>query len=349
MFITRFAIVGLVAAVLASTVAIVRDAGDDRPVADAAPGILLDDSSGIAPLGEVVEFFERRVENRPDDHVAQTNLARSLGELAAQTADIGLYREAETAARAALEIAPGSRPAALALASALQAQHRFDEALAISTDVLDQAPSSTAALTAVADAYFELGDLDRAGDAFRRLDAAGSNAATLSRLARLASERGDHDESIELAERAEAASASFSLRPNQAAFYPFQTGHFRVHGGDVDGAMESLEAALDIDPDHPGATELLASLLAATGDFDGSAALFERRLGLGPAAGIHASYAVVLRALGRDDAAAEHEQLARELAAVTDDPTEHGHLSQFPLDLSSSGPVAAAPGESAES
>lgn len=334
MSIRKLAIAGVIIGVVAPTAAIVMSgdtSSSDVAEIDTDAGVLLDESTGIAPLEDVVSFFERRVAERPGDHISRTQLARASSALARQTADLDLYSKAEQFARAALALAPDDTDARLELASALHAQHRFNQALSIGQALLNDDPSSTAALYTVGDANFELGRYATAEDAYRRLESFGRDAAVVSRLARLAAIEGDNDEAADLAAEAEELSGAFSLRPNGKAFYPFQRGHFLFEAGDIDGAITSLERALAIDPDHLGVVEKLASIHAAVGDLDEAMRLYESLISSGPAADLHGSYADLLLASGDAVTAAEHEILGLAMAEDTIDrfPAERRHLAGF--------------------
>ena len=330
----KFAIVGLVVGLVAIAAALVTSTDDGTSEAadiDTTAGVLLDASTGIAPIDEVVEFFQRRVAERPTDYVSRTQLARALSDQARQTADLGIYERAEAVARDAVAINPTDADARIELASALHSQHRFTEALAIGQMLVAENPGSAAALYTVSDANFELGNYALAARAYARLEATGRHAAVVSRLARLAAIEGDNDRAVELADEAEVLSGAFSLRPNGKAFYPFQHGHFLFESGDVDGAIASLDAALAIDPEHVGAIEKLAMIHAAAGNLDEAMELYESLIARGPAADLHGAYADLLRATGDTVAADEQEALGLELAEETIDrfPAERRHLTGF--------------------
>lgn len=331
MYATKFAIVGLVAGVIGIAAAVVTAGSDDSSTVDADVGILLDESTGIAPIEDVVTFFRQRVIDRPSDSASRIQLARALSSQARMTADLSLYEAAEDVARSALEIKPDSAALQLELAGALQAQHRFGEALRIGEAQLADRPSDQAALYLVADTNQELGNYAIAENIFRRLESDSRDAAIVSRLARVAWVGGDNDLAVQLATEASELSGEYSLRPYAKAFYPFQLGHFRFEAGDVDGAIEALRQALEIDPDHAGATEKLAFVLAARGDVDEAMRLYQSLLATGPAADLHGSYADLLRAAGRLDEAAEQEALGLALAYETLDqfPAERRHLVGF--------------------
>lgn len=338
MYSRKFALAGLAIGVLGITagavIAVTGSPGADDGGTVVGSGRLLDASTGIAPIEEVVEYMADRADRRPSDYVARVELARALSTQARQTADLALYERAETAASAALAIAPDHEGAQLELASALHSQHRFSEALAIGERQIAERPGSVGALFVIGDAHFELGDYGQAARVYGRLADLGRNAAMASRLARLAWVEGDSDRAVELAAEAVELSDAESLRPNGKAFYPFQLGHFRFEAGDADGAVDALERALAIDPAHAGATEKLASIEAALGEYESALDRYESLIATGPAPDLHGSAADLLRALGRDAEADEHEALGLELARETMDefPAERRHLAGFFFD-----------------
>jgi len=330
----KFAVVGVIVGLVAIATAMVnsmQDSPSEAAEIDPSAGVLLDASTGIAPLDDVVEFFQRRVAERPNDYISRTQLARALSDQARQAADLEGYERAETIAREALVINPTDADARIELASALHSQHQVTEALAIGQILVRENPASRAALYAVSDASFELGNYALAARTYARLETTGRNAAVVSRLARLAAIEGDNDRAASLADEAEVLSGAFSLRPNGKAFYPFQSGHFRFEAGDVEGAIASLDAALAIDPEHAGAIEKLASIHAAAGNLNEAIDLYEFLIALGPAADLHGAYADVLRATGRETAADEQEELGLALAEATIErfPAERRHLTGY--------------------
>lgn len=332
MLLRKFAIVGLALGLigLISAAATSFTSSDDS--AAALPrGVVLDESTGLAPVEDVVAFFQRRAIERPDDYLTHTQLARAQATLARHRADLDAYAAAEHAARTALELKGDHQPAQLELAGALAAQHQFEASRELAEAVLADAPTSREAAAMVAEADLATGAYERAGEGFRRLAAEERTAPIVSSLARLASDLGDNEGAVALAAEALELSRALTQRPNDAAFYHFQLGHFRFQGGDVEGAIEAYQQALTVDPDHVGATEQLASAHAAVGQLDQAAVHYRTLIAGGPAADLHGSYAEVLHLLGDLDGAAEQERLGLGLAAETMEQhsAERRHLAGF--------------------
>jgi tetratricopeptide (TPR) repeat protein len=236
--------------------------GGDR---DAAPtGDILDESTGLPPIEDTVAFLRQRADDRPSDYLTRTALAGALLTMGHEHGGHALFADAEDVALAALAINPDHQPAKLELARALSSLHRFDESRQLAQTVLAEDPSSNEAVALVAAADLQLGSLDEAEAGYQRLALIDRNANVVSGLAQVAEARGDREGAVALAEEALELSEQLVRRPNAAAFYHYQLGRFRFLDGDVGGAVEELERALALDPDHPGATEELALIDSLT-------------------------------------------------------------------------------------
>lgn len=317
---------------------LVPAAGDSRTLETAAD---LAPVQGLRPLPEIIEFWQTRVDGNPTDYPGRTELGFALNTAGAEGADLELYRQAEMAFDDALALNPSYTQARLGLSTSLIAQHRFDEALrqidliATPTDTTASQPAAAASPPVLAlqgDAHFGIGDYEDAATAYSQLVTAERSAPTVSRLARLRFEQGATDEAVALATEALTLSQDLALRPNAAAFYHFQLGHFLFLSGQAQASIDAYRAALAIDPDHGGAAEGLAFTLAASGDLADAAGAYRTLVERSPAADLHGLYADVLRLQGEDDLAEEQERLGRAAALESrDDAAERRHLVGYYL------------------
>lgn len=329
----KLAIAALAVALVLGLGSALSRSADSDPAATITQLDELDAGHGLAPLPEVIDVWQARVDQHPLDYLSRTQLGAALTAHASETADLDLYAAAQEVLRDALALNPRHTPARLGLARTMIAEHDFAAAADEARTVLASAPGSLPALALLGDATLELGEYEDAADAYNRLVTAERSPATVSRLARLRFALGDPSAAVGLASEALAGSQQLALRPAMAAFYWFQLGHYQFESGNVDLAIASYEAALALDPDNPGAGEELAFALASVGRLDEAAAAYEQLISAGPAADIHGLYADVLRGLGDDVGAAEQERLGAALAAETLDryPAERRHLAGFYL------------------
>ena len=292
---------------------------------------ILEPIHGLKPLPEIVELWRTRATAAPSDYFSRTELGLALAALARETADLDGFDDSEIALRSALEVNPTFASAQLALASTLIAQHEFGEALELASAVGSEDPTNLAALALIGDAELELGNYQEASAAYERLAATERSAPTVSRLARVAWLRGDPVSAVALADEALELSSDLALRPHSEAFYWYQSGHFRFVAGDTVSAIEALEQALAIAPEHPAASEELAFVYASTERRDDAAELYQQILERSPAADLHGLYADLLEDAGAGDAAEIQEDAGLRLADDTIDryPAERRHLVSF--------------------
>ncbi len=287
------------------------------------------------PTVEIVELWEGRVEAAPESVEDRSALASSMLQLAGETGNLALYADAEAVARSAVDLDPMSEAAVLALAAALSGQHDFVGAADLLAGVLEANPESIGARLALGDARLELGDTGGAGIIYAELAfELGGEEAVLSRLARLHSLTGDIEQARDEARAALVVAGSEDLDSFTAAFFWFQLANYEFRTGRYDDAHERLAAALEIQPLHLGATELLGHVLIAEGQLGEATSLFEQLITKGPAADLHGVLANLYRAEGRTAEADMQVAVGFEVAAVQAAayPAERRHLIGFYAD-----------------
>lgn len=287
---------------------------------------------GIGSIDEAVAFWQRRVDQDPSDYLSRTRLATTIMAKARETGVLSLYPKAEAVLHDALALNPVDQGALLALAAVRAANHDFSGSTALAGQVLARDPSSLAALVAIADNAFELGDYDAARTKLAALRTQmPEGGAADSRLARQAAIEGRIDDAIAYAAAATTASSELDLRPSEAAFYRFQLAHFLYQGGRVDDAAAALDAALAVDPDHTASLELRAEVLVSQGQLEQAVVAYLDLVDRTPAADLHGALAKVYRALGRDVEADKQVEIGRAIGheALGIYPAERRHLAGF--------------------
>jgi tetratricopeptide (TPR) repeat protein len=323
-----------IAGLLLGTIALatfVRDdsPADPRPSAASMRGALV--SSTIKSPEEQVAFWRARVDANAGDYLSRTALGHALLSSAKVSGDLDLYPEAEAEFRLALESNPEHPAALLGLGAARGAQHDFLGELALAERVLANDPDDASARLAKADAQFELGDHEPAHETYEQLAQGERSAAISSRLAKTAWLRGDGDEAIRQSEAAIALSSELELPADQAAFYFFQLATFSYRAGEIPLARESVDRALEIDPEHLGALELEPKVSIAEGDLARATEGYEQLLAVSPAADLHGELAKLYTVAGRTEDAQQQVDLGLALGReqVGRYPAERRHLADF--------------------
>ena len=345
---TRIAAVLLLAAAVTLGLGVVERSGDtDSDVIERAIRAPITDV-GIEPIGSAVTFWQARAAADPTDYISHTRAATSLMAQARETGDASLYEDAEQMAERALAANPHDAGSILARGAAKAATHDFAGAAALARRVLERDASSTAALLALSDAHFELGDYAAAArgleDVRRLLDGDGAQAAVRSRLAREAALRGRWAEATDHAARALLSSAGLDLRRSEAAFYRFQLAHVLYDAGRVDDAGRALAAALRVEPSHLPSLELQGQVLVAQNRIASAVQVYERLVERTPAADLHGALAKLYEVQGRRPEAAEQRTrgLSAGRVALATMPAERRHLAAFFADADPPAALAAA-------
>ena len=206
-----------------------------------------------------IAFFARRVARDSIGAADRSRLAALYLRRARETGDFADYRRAEELARRslALRVAHNANTYVV-LASALLAQHRFNEARAAAR-ALNARDSGVAAHQALlAEIDLELGDYDAARVLFDSLWPARHELAIAPRLARWAEITGRTDVARRLLEGAlDEARSRRDLPAEQLAWFELRVGDLALRNGRLPEAEYALRAGLDV---FPGDYRLLAGL-----------------------------------------------------------------------------------------
>lgn len=242
--------------VLAAGVGLVSACSSPKPAARAA-------AAPVVAEREIrdrdIAFYLSRVDRDP---TGAFDLAR-LGALYLQRArDTGDPRDAERAEQAARRsIANRSAhnvAAQQVLASALLAQHRFAEALAVAKRVRETDPSSPSFRATVAEIEMEIGQYDSARVAFASLDSAKTSLAVAPRLARWSEIRGHTDAARRYMRSALATAQRDPLLPReQLAWFWLRAGDIELRAQRYAAADTAYRAGLNA---NPGDYRVLAGL-----------------------------------------------------------------------------------------
>ena len=122
--------------------------------------------TGRADLGRRIAELRTAVTKRPEDVGAAVMLADALVRQTRITGNAGLAIEAEGVLKRALANDVSNYDANRALGSLLLSQHRFREAVAVGERNRDARPHDAINYGVIGDGYLELGDYDKAFEAF---------------------------------------------------------------------------------------------------------------------------------------------------------------------------------------
>ena len=273
-----------------------------RGAAAAAPSLPLVQGTARTELDQAVAIARQRLEANADDARAAIRLADVLLRKARVEMDGSHALEAERVLKAVLKQEPGEYSAQKSLGAVYLSQHRFAEAAEIARRGIASRAQDAWNYGVLGDALVELGDYDRAFEAFDRMVQLRPDAASYARVAYAHELQGRLGEALRhLRIAAEATSAH---DPESLAWHHAQIGNVLFQMGRLDAAAQEFARANHVFPDHPYARTGMARIAAARGSDAEALAMYRALLAEAPTPELAASVADLI-ARGGDVSGAE--------------------------------------------
>jgi tetratricopeptide (TPR) repeat protein len=223
----------------------------------------------------------RALDKDPRSASAQAALAMALAGRARETADPAFYAQALSVVDAALERDPSGYEARRARTWALLGQHRFEEAEGEARRLLAQAPDDLQANGMLVDALAELGRYAEAEEVAQFM--LDLRPSNVPGLTRGAYLRESFGDIDGALEFMEEALQFVPQEElEERAWILTQVAHLHLAAGRVEAAGRAAEAALGLFPDYHYALAQLARVRSAQGRPAEAVALLERRLERAP-------------------------------------------------------------------
>ena len=281
--------------------------------------------TGREDLSKRIVELRARSAARPEDVGAAVMLAQGLVRQTRITGNTGLAIEAEAALRRALRADPGNYDASRELGSLLLSQHRFREAVVVGEKNRDSRPYDPINYGIIGDGNLELGEYEKAFDAFDKMMTLRPGAASYARVAYARELQGNLPGAIESMKLA--ADATPPDDPEALAWHHAQVGDLYLRLGKLHEAEAEYVAASHAFPGHPFAMLGYARLLAARGEQSGALALLQELAKTAPTPDLAARTGELLEQLGRHDEAERQYPLAE--AGWRVDAPEPKNLARF--------------------
>jgi tetratricopeptide (TPR) repeat protein len=264
-----------------------------------------------AQLTETVREMTARTASAPDDAVAIVRLADALIRLQRVNNDGRAVITAEEHLRAFLKRDAGHYEARRMLAAVLLSQHRFGEAVAEANKARAIDPRDAWNYGAIGDGYLELGDYDRAFEAYDRMGQLQPGPPAYARTSHGLELKGDLDGALEYMQRA--ADGSWSNDPEAQAWHYAQVGELWLQRGRLGDAKRQFERAMATFPDHPLAMSGLAKVKIAEGDLSGARLTYQTELARVPTPDLAAVVGDLSAALGDATAAEQYYRMSEQI------------------------------------
>jgi tetratricopeptide (TPR) repeat protein len=253
----------------------------------------------------------------PKDAKAFAALGAAYVQRARETGDVSDYELAEQALNKSLDLSPSdfSSDAALeSLAEVCMGEHRFADALTYAQKALSLGSGNLSPFAIAGDAYADMGEYDKAREAYGKLAPAGmaisprAAYARDSRLAYLDFAQGDTRGAILLMTAAVAEGSEASIPSENQAWLYYELGEFHAQAGDAADADAAYLTALKANPGDYRALAGLARLRANHGRYDEAITLYRKAIAVVPMPTFVAELGDIYQKAGRlDEAKKEYD------------------------------------------
>lgn len=241
----------------------------------------------------VIGKMQAQVAAHPKNAAGYAGLGAAFFQRARETGDVEDYQLAEQALTKSLDLVSTDLSAAAPLetmAEVCMGEHRFSDALTYAQRALALGSGDLSAFAIVGDAYADMGEYEKAGIAYSRLQPvtaatplqAPEAYAEQSRMAYLKFVSGDTDDAIAEMRVAVDEGVQAQLPNENRAWLYFELGEFSYQAGRIQAAADAYLTALTI---HPGDYRALAGLgkvRASQGQYKEAITLYQSAIAVVP-------------------------------------------------------------------
>lgn len=271
-----------------------------------------------------IRFLEERVKDDPQDFIALNKLSGYYQERARESGDVKYWELSEKAAQASLKVfpAPGNPGALASLAQTIHNLHDFSGARDLAQQLIVIAPRKSYSYRILGDALLELGDYDKAEEAFRqmqKLEEPFPSAASEIRFGRLDLLHG-RTKSAQ-SRYSQALRLSLEQVPQQVeviAWCHWQLGEVAFGSGDYAAAEQHYRASLTTFTNYHRAQASLGRLLGARGDLAAAIEQYEKVVQRLPDPVFVAALGDLYKLAGKEKDAAAQYALVEHIARLSE-------------------------------
>lgn len=270
------------------------------------------------PADRAIHEAEARLTAQPQDNISilSVALATAYMQKARESGDASYYGRAEAAVKQALSLQPDSVEALRTLAWVQTGKHEFRAALTVAERLRERLPSDPLVYGLLGDAAVELGEYERAEEAFQTMLDLRPGMASYSRASYLRELYGDPDGAIEFMERA--VKIGSAKDPEPFAWCLVQLGHLYFNQGRLGKAEIAYHNALLAFPHYYQGLAALGRVQGAGRHYPEAIELYRQAVEIVPAPDLIATLGDLLMLSGKADEAEKQYRLVEYIEHVNE-------------------------------
>ncbi len=261
---------------------------------------------------QVIQLHQTRATKSPQDPRNFSTLGAAYVQKARETGDVIYYGLADKTLKHALALRPNDRVATTVttrLAVVALCRHQFPEALAYAEKALAYGTGQLFPYAVIGDAYFEIGEYEKAAEAYAKMAGAAGATYPSTRLAAVHFIRGAVQDAIDETEQGVDTLLNSQAPRENVAWAEFRLGELQFNVGDLTKAEIAYRNALRSYAGYHWALGGLAKVRAAQKNYPEAIALYQQAIGVIPLPQYAAALGDVYTALGRTRDAAKQYAL----------------------------------------
>ena len=294
-------------------------AGEFAVIAALILAVACGNAAGQTTTDASIKSLQSHLKMYPQDFKAYDRLGANYIQKGRETADASYYELARQALENSLDLVANDPAAASAkthMAVVAMAEHQFEDALSWAQAALDLGSGDPSPWAIVGDALTDMGEYDRAADAYARLrdplhpenESSALAYERNTRVAYLHFLNGDATGALKLMRAAIALASTLHLPAENVAWSNYQLGEICFKSGDLAGAEKAYGAGLELEPHSYRNLAGLGEVRTAQQRYPEAIALYQKALAVVPYPAYAAALYDLNLQLGRPDDA--RKQLA---------------------------------------
>ena len=269
---------------------------------------------------QTIQLYQSRVAKAPGDFANYAKLGAAYLQKGQETEDVTFYTLAEETLKRSLELGadPGSAAAAhTSLAIVYSARQQFQDALAHAQKALEYGDPDLLSYGVLGDVYVEIGEYEKAEDAYAKLLGVRGARYPHSGLSRLRFLRGDPQGAIREMQRGIAGLREASALKADLVRGQVQLGELQFQVGDLPNSESAYRDALKSLPSFHRALAGLARVRAAQQSYPEAIRLYQEALGVVPLPVYAAALGDVYAKIGQPEEAKRQYDLVERIGYLS--------------------------------